>query len=160
MSVVEGDIFYLAKEFREAGERTSSFVEIRTVVFIEGMRCQISHLRSLENIGNERWFCGYVMIPEGHELYNADYMEIKGLDVYRGLTFSQRQTYEEIGVHGTMKRASYNKIGFDTNTWNNDPLEKNQSFICEELKKLVQQINLKSYTIEKKYPLEDRKICH
>lgn len=35
-------------------------------------------------------WCGYVGVPPGHDLYEVDYSEVRGLEVHGGLTYSAK----------------------------------------------------------------------
>ena len=86
----------------------------------------LSHIRTTD------WYCGYVEIPKGHELYERDEMEIyhnEDLSVHGGLTFGG----ELDGVDGYY-------IGFDCHHLYDNSIEQDEYYTERQCKYLIDQL--------------------
>lgn len=111
-----------------------------------GYKCLIKHVgytmskeqkqkrEALEMFGyvpNMDWFCGYVIIPEGHPLYGKHYSDLydtpMDICVHGGVTFTDKTE------HGWM-------IGFDCNHSMDTPEIQDFEFTKQEIIKMVEQI--------------------
>lgn len=79
------------------------------------------------------WFCGYVEIPQDHEFYELDY-----IDIYRD--------YEEIDVHGGLSfvgRFEPNGawyIGFDCHHLYDNSMIEDEYYAERQCKYLIEQL--------------------
>lgn len=86
----------------------------------------------LDHIRTTDWFCGYVEMPKGHELYEQDEMKIyhnEDLSVHGGLTFGGR--FEENGAY---------YIGFDCHHALDNSIEQDVDYVEEQCKDLIEQL--------------------
>ncbi len=88
---------------------------------------------------NAEWFCGYVLIPENHTLYEKDYNYVQDnfdIDVHGGLTFSDRMKFYDF------MRCLDNKyfIGFDCNHYKDNPKIQDAKYTDDECKRLIDQL--------------------
>lgn len=91
-------------------------------------------VKLLWNIGNftmqNRWFCGYVRLPEDHKFYGKDVNELENLlTVHGGVTFA--------GALGGMD-GFY--VGFDCAHLGDTPDEEDEAYTLCECKRLVDQL--------------------
>ena len=87
----------------------------------------LSHIRTTD------WYCGYVEIPQDHEFYELDYIDIyrdyEEIDVHGGLNFSNR--FEENGAY---------YIGFDCHHALDNSIEQDEDYTERECKYLIDQL--------------------
>lgn len=81
-----------------------------------------------EGFNTERWFCGYVRIPKGHELYGKIYTYIENISVHGGLTYGG---FDDDGEYW---------LGFDCNHWLDNPIKNDAEYTEDECLKLIDQI--------------------
>ena len=105
---------------------------------IDGYDCKILRVR-MEYSGH---LCGYVKIPETHQLYNLDYDEID-VDVHGGLTYSSE---EKDGYWLGFDCAHYDDVtpcvvgSFLYLDMFNEGTYKDMKYVEKELMRLVRQI--------------------
>ncbi len=102
---------------------------------------EISATEELFNKGllNAEWFCGYVLIPENHTLYEKDYNYIHenfDIDVHGGLTFSDRMNFSDFFECWNNKYF----IGFDCNHYKDNPKIQDDKYTDDECKRLIDQL--------------------
>lgn len=91
-------------------------------------------VKLLWNIGNfmmqNRWFCGYVRIPENHKLYGVDYNDLEDiLSVHGGVTFA-----------GALDGMDGFYVGFDCAHLGDTPEVQDEAYTLDECKRLVDQL--------------------
>lgn len=91
-------------------------------------------VKLLWNIGNfmmqNRWFCGYVRLPEDHKFYGKDVNELENLlTVHGGVTFA-----------GALDGMDGFYVGFDCAHLGDMPDEQDEAYTLYECKRLVNQL--------------------
>lgn len=91
-------------------------------------------VKLLWNIGNftmqNRWFCGYVRLPEDHKFYGKDVNELENLlTVHGGVTFA-----------GALDGMDGFYVGFDCAHLGDMPDEQDEAYTLYECKRSVNQL--------------------
>ena len=80
---------------------------------------------------NKSWYCGYVEIPEGHELYKKKYLDYSYLEVHGGLTFGNKIKIGDDVIFA---------FGFDCNHFGDNFHVQDKDYTEKECLLLIDQI--------------------
>ena len=91
-------------------------------------------VKLLWNIDNftmqNRWFCGYVRLPEDHKFYDAECSEIENAVVVHG----------GVSLVGEIPGRSGFYVGFDCAHLGDMPEVQDEAYTLDECKRLVDQL--------------------